>query len=386
MRRRYTPYSQLAEVRAGRSALLALVLTTLALGLTLSLVSDALYEALGKQNVGWFWILCLGLGATLGLTLAAVWLFYSQAESRLVRLEMWLPYHLPAGNQVTIVHQPAYPVTRRARGVWTRRYRESAQPTRDWLTRWRQARADDVPFYTFALDDHVALSQCLLLYALHRASDEILGSRAAYGWWKVDLAVRPWSMDALPSPLRDNPFLRAEQHADEWRLLLPEDVTFDLTTTPGAPWPRWTFRHRRYGEIVLQWKPHVVVAERDSQVWHILTQHLRPGERSELYILNARLEAHARFRWTLLPRSDPFHRWATSLLAHLEETLDWGYFLETRSARILADLEWKMGWWERDDSLVDALARIEGRLEEIEMGIGGGKEGAESRDWELEHE
>jgi hypothetical protein len=165
-------------------------------------------------------------------------------------------------------------------------------------------------------------------------------------------------------------------------LLLPADVTFTLTSAPENPWPRWVLRHRRYGQIDLRWKPGVAVAGRGTQTRHILTQHLRLSERSELYILNARLEARAHFRWTLLSRSDLFHQWASNLLARLEEALDWRYFLETRPARLLADLDWKVGWWERGDSLVDALARIERRLEELEIELGGGRLGA--ADWGAE--
>lgn len=367
MRRRDTPYSRLAEIRASRAELLALVLVTLALGLTLSLVSDALYESLHVQAASRLWVFGLSLAVTLLLTLTAVWLFHSHTESQAVRLEMWLPYHLPGGDKVAIARRPGYQVTLHARRAWARRFRPHTLPMQEWLASWREAQAGGMVFQAFVLADHVALSQCLLLYALHRASEEMLGDEADFGWWKVDLTAQCWPMDAFPPPLCDNPFLRADQRPDEWRLLLPQGVTLTLTAEPDNPWPRWTLRHRRYGQVDLRWKSRVAVTGRESQVWHVLTKYLRLHERSELYILNARLEAHARFRWTLLPRSDPFHRWAAGLLARLEEALDWGYFLETRPARILADLDWKVGWWERDDSLADALARLERRLDDLIM-------------------
>jgi len=368
MRRRHTPYSRLSEIRANRGELLALVLVTLILGLSLSLVSDALYEILPIRPADRFWVLGGGLLATLILTAFAVWLFYSRAESRDVRLGMWFPYHLPADSEsVTIARSHSYQVPRHARRAWMSRYRENARPTRDWLAQWRQAKKEGTFFQTFALADHAALSQCLLLYALHRAGEEMLGAEAGYGWWEVNLPARRWNMDDLPPPLSDNPFLRADQRPDKWRLLLPQDVTLSLETGPDTAWPRWVLRHRHYGWVEFRWNPHVVVAGRGSQVWQVLTQHLRLSKESELYILRARLTGRAHFRWTLLPRSDPFHRWATGLLARLEEALDWGYFLENRPARILADLDWKIGWWDRDDSLVDALARIEGRLDELIM-------------------
>lgn len=369
MLRRETPYSRLAEIRANRSELVALVLATLALGVALSLVSDALYTALDPGGDNWPWILGLGLALSLGLTLALAWLFYSQTESRVVQIETWLPYHLPDARRVTIARQPTYRVTQFARQAWVRHYRPNTPAAQDWLARWRKAKEQGTPFQTFALADHVALSQCLLLYALHRAGEEILGAEAGFGWCGVDLPAVRLPLDALPPPLRDNPFLRADQSAKDWRLLLPQDVTLSLALDPGQVWPRWRLRHPRYGEIDLSWKPQVAVAGRGSQVWRVLTQNLRLSQRSQLYVLNARLQARARFRWTLLPGSDPFHRWATHTLARLEEALDWAYFLETRPARILADLDWKIGWWEQDDSLVDALARIESRLADLELSL-----------------
>lgn len=367
MRRRTTPYSRLTEIRASRRDLLILVLVTLALGLTLSLVSDATYDVLVVDPQLRPWIFLGGLLISIALILAVIGLLYSHRESETARIEMWIPYHLPGGNKLTIVRQPSYQVTAHARRALVHYYREREPRTREWLNRRRQARTDDIPFPNFILDDHVALSQCLLLYALHRAGEEMLGREACFGWWGLDLPARAWMMDDLPEPLGDNPFLRADQRPNEWRLLLPAEVTLTLVSEPDNPWPRWILRHRRYGQVEIHWRPCAAVAGRGSQVWRVLTQHLRLGDHSELHILNARLEARAYFRWTLLPRSDPFHRWATGLLARLEEALDWGYFLQTRPARILANLDWKIGWWERDDSLVDALARIERRLDDLEM-------------------
>ena len=56
------------------------------------------------------------------------------------------------------------------------------------------------------------------------------------------------------------------------------------------------------------------------------------------------------------------------MLARLEEALDIGYFYRTRTDRVVGDIEWKIGWVDEGDSLVDTLARLEARLDDLEMG------------------
>ncbi|MBN1138087.1 MAG: hypothetical protein JXM73_15975 [Anaerolineae bacterium] len=384
MRRRDTPYSRLDQIRARRGDLVALVLTTLLLGLTVNVVGDALYDLVREPSCSVLWSLIIAIVATLLLTMFLVGLLYGRATTAPARIELWLPYHLPAGDRgapraVTLAARSSYQVTRHARRAWTRRYPQGAAQTRDWLARWREAQAAGTPFQQAALADHIALCQCLLLYALHRAGDEILGREARFGWWAVDLPAHPWHLDDLPAPWRDNPFVRADlgRHAAEWRLLLPHDISLAVTAPPGSAWPGWTLRHRRYGQVDLVWREQVAVAGPGHQVWQVLTQHLRLGERSELVILNARLEVQASFRRTLRPASDDFHRWAASLLARLEEALDWQYYMDKRPARILANLDRRLGWWPEDDSLVDAVARLERRLDELALSLLTERPGAE---------
>jgi len=101
-----------------------------------------------------------------------------------------------------------------------------------------------------------------------------------------------------------------------------------------------------------------------------LTERLSLSEeekREQVFLIGARMEATAHFRWAILRRSEPFHDWATGLLAFLEEALDWDYFLATRPHRLLADLAWKVGWVAKGSSLMDALQEILGRLEHLEV-------------------
>jgi hypothetical protein len=165
-------------------------------------------------------------------------------------------------------------------------------------------------------------------------------------------------------------------------LLLPEAVTFETTDTG------WVLRHRRYGQVEVRWLPQLAVAGRRSQPFQALTTHMRLGEDSQLYVVGTRMEAVARLRRTLLPDSEPFHRWAAGLLARLEEGLDFAYYIATRPDRVIRDLEWKIGWVPEGTSIVEMLQGIEGRLGELEMSAivaalqGDGGEGREACDEE----
>ncbi len=365
--RRRSPYSRIEELRRSRQELLGLVLLTVLLGLALSLLADLLGKNLESWLPSWGWRYGLALGLTLALAALVVGLFYTRSESRRLRIEMQVPYHLPADGPPRIAERRSYGVTSHARRAFMRRYRRNSPELDRWLGAWRQAKAVGVPFSRFIAEDHAALLQCLLLYVLHRYGDDSLGHEAAYGWWKVDLAAQHLPMDDLPPGLRDNPFLRADQDAERWRLWLPAEVEIALLPGKGDLFPPWQLKHRRYGSVEIRCYPHLSVAGRGSQVWRVLTQRLKLHRRSQLFIIGSRLEAQARFRWTFWPGCDAFHDWATGLLVYLEEALDWGYYLDTRTDRLIAMLDERVGWVPRGTSLFEKLQEIEGRLERLEV-------------------
>lgn len=393
--RRHSPYSRIEELRHSRQELLGLALLTVVLGVALGLLADLL----GADLDAWLprpeaRYLLVGL-STLGLVTLVVALFYSRSESRRLRIEVQVPYHLPGQGQPRIATHRAYGLTTYARRAFMRRYRRNSQAVRRWRANWQQAEADGIPFQEFIAPDNAALVQCLLLYVLHRYGQDSLGQEAAYGWWKVHLPARRLTMDDLPPGLGDNPFLRADQRAGQWRLWWPAEVRIELAPDrAGAdPFPRWRLRHRRYGCVEIGSYPHLTLAGRGSQVWQVLTQRLKLAPRSRLFIVGTRLEARARFRWTFWPRGDAFHDWATGLLIYLEEALDWGYYLDTRTDRLVAFLDMRVGWVPKGSSLWDKLQEIEGRLEQIEVAweegadpgqVEGGRRGERSLDAEGE--
>jgi hypothetical protein len=362
MRRRSSPYSQIEQVQSSRSEVWSLVLLTVALGFFLGLFTDGLSGWLQEhmRPVVWNGVLIASGLLTLALAGGATLLFYGRTESRVARIALWLPYHFPTASQITIARATSYQPPRHARRAFARRYR-GREATQRLLDAWDTAQAQGQRFQYFIQEDHLALAQCLALYVLHRYGHEALGAKAPYSWWQVPLKPRRVTMDELPSPLRDNPFLRADQDPDAWRLLLPEGVRFQIVGTT------WVLRHRRYGRVTLRWFSDLSVAGPHSQPYETLMTRSRLAKGAKVYAVGNRIEASARIRGALLPASEPFHTWAAGLLARLEEALDLGYYLAQRPARVIRDLEWKIGWVPEGTSLVEMLQGIEARLEALEM-------------------
>lgn len=370
MRRRKSPYSQIETKRRSRAELVALVLVTVALGMLLNLLASGLHQALWPRPdppAGQWLAFAVGTLLTLALVLSAAWLFYYRTESQRALVEIWLPYHWPEGGRPGLAQRRSYQVTVHARRAFARRYPKRAPQTEAFATAWRQALAQGTPFQHFIAPVNAQLIQHLLLCVLHRYGDDALGPEAAYGWWRVDLPARQLSMDDLPPPLRDNPFLRADQRAEEWRLWWPRQVDLESEADDGGGWS-WQLIHRRFGQVEVRAYPQLIVAGRESQPVQVFLQRLKLHRGSQLVVVGTRLEAVAHFRWAFLPGSEPFHDWATGLLSYLEEALDWGYFLAARPDRLIADLDWKMGWVPEGSSVWEKLEEIEARLEELEMG------------------
>ena len=363
MRRRSSPYSQIEEIQRSRSEVWMLVSVTVVLGLLLGIFTDGLSGWLRETLPAPVWtgmlIFCGTL--TLALTLTVAWLFYGHTESGRARIEMWLPYHFPDRNRLTVAGATSYQPPRHARRALARRYAKNSTALRDLLNAWRAAQAQGRQFKDFIAKDHLLLSQCLALYVLHRYGEESLGAKAPYSFSQIDLKARRLMLDALPAPLRDNPFVRADQNAAEWRLLLPENVRFEAGEL------EWTLRHPRYGHVTVRWYPAISTAAPHSQPYEAVTAWMQPRDKAELYVVGCRVEANAHLRRVLLAAGEPFQTWVAGFMGRLEEALDLGYYLAQRPARIMRDLEWKIGWVPQGTSLVELLQSIDARLEALEM-------------------
>lgn len=366
MHRRRNPYSCIEELQRSRNEVLGLLLVTVMLGMLLGLFTDGLVALLQSWLPAHLWPLALGGIGLLTLILVVIvgWLFCGRVESRRARISLWLPYHLPRLQQATIAVTSAYAPLHHARRIFMRRYPAGSPALQDFLTAYASAKQAEQLFQKFIAADQLALSQCLVLYIIHHYAARSLGYEASYSWWKVPLATQRLTLDELPPVVTKNSFLRADQQPN-WRLLLPQDVTFEATNH------RWVLRHRHYGEVSIRWHPRFPVAGTHSQPYRACAERLRLHGDSELHVIGTRLEAVARLRYALWPAGEPFQEWATGLLARLEEFLDYDYYLAALPHQIIRELEWKVGWVPTGSSLVEMLQVLTTRLEELELSIAG---------------
>jgi hypothetical protein len=360
-------------IRRSRQELIMLVGATVVLGFLLGLLSNTAFDLIKAWSLSAAQMMSAAMELLLVIALV-LWLairFYAHGESQHVFVDIWLPYRLEPDGSFSIPIRRSYQVTVHAHRALRRRLKKEPARERELGRAWRKAREEGKPLQDVLETEYVALVQCLALYVLHRYGEEALSPKARYGWWKVALKGQRLTIEDLPPPLQENPYLLADQ-PPTWRLWWPEEVSWDIVPEPGNLFPRWELKHRWYGHVEIRWHPGLLGGRRGGQVWQILTERLPISEeekREQIFLVGARMEATAHFRWAIWPGSEPFHEWATGLLAFLEEALDWDYFLAAQPGRLLADLAWKVGWMEKGTSLIDVLGEILERLERIEQAM-----------------
>lgn len=375
-RRRHSPYSRIEQIRESRAEVLRLVLAAIVLGLLLSLLAAAIYNyLLGLlPSATWQWLAFI-LGVVLSLLVVGliIHLFHSRGESQTVRLEVAIPYHLvgSSGLEVATQHpyRPAYHAAIHAHRLFSGPFKPGSEFSRKLRQNWEEAKGKGRLFQAFMASMNAELVDALILSALHRYGTDSLGPAAKYGWWRVRLEAAEHGLDDLPQPLLTNRFLQAEKRrSPKWKLLLPRDVQVEIVQDEQK-W-EWSIRHSRHGSLAIYCHPTLWVAKQNSLPGRVLGEGLKGVSEGDLFVLVTRLEATVSFRLTFLSRTNSFHEWATGLLAHLEEALDWGYFLVSRPDRMIVDLPWKIGDLPRPgDSVWGKLCEVEERLETIETGL-----------------
>ncbi len=365
MFRRNNPYSCIEEMRRSRAEVLALVLITVVLGILLGLLTDGLSGVLQTllPPAVWYSLLGAALLLTLALTLLAAFQLYGSAESRRARINLWLPYHFPTAERATIARDHGYMPLKHARRAFMRRFQPDSPALATWMSAYAATGREDRTFEDFIREDNRLLTQCLALYVLHEYGERTMGPRAAYSGWETPLPPATLALDDLPAPVRANPFLRADQDPDTWRLRLPQGLTFEVA---GEHDDVWRLRHRRYGDIIIHWLYHLPIRE-GGGAHRLLIDRLHLRQTRHIKLVCTRLEAQVHLRRTLLPASETFQSWATGLLARLEETLDYDYYLARGRRRIPRNLEKKIGWVPQGTTLVEMIQRLDARLDELEM-------------------
>lgn len=365
MFRRTNPYSCIEEMRRSRAEVLALVLITVVLGILLGLLTDGLSSVLQEvlPPAVWYSILGVAFVLTLALIVLAALYLHGRTESRRLRINLWLPYHFPNSETATIARNHGYMPLNYARRAFMRRYSAHSADLEAFMAAYADTEARDQTFEDFIREDNRLLTQCLVLYVLHEYGERTMGPRAAYSDWEVLLDPVTLTMADLPATTRTNPFLQADQNPNKWRLRLPEGLTFQVE---GEHADQWRLHHRRYGDITIRWLYHLPVREHGGS-FHVLRDRLHLKPDANVKLVCSRIEAQVHLRRTLLPASEPFQAWATGLLARLEETLDYEYYLVEGRRRIPRNLEKKIGWVPEGTNLVEMIQGLDARLDDLEM-------------------
>jgi hypothetical protein len=162
--------------------------------------------------------------------------------------------------------------------------------------------------------------------------------------------------------VRTNPFLLADQDVEKWKLLLPQGFSFEVE---GEDSDRWRLHHR-YGDITIRWLCHLPVRTY-GKAFCVLRNRLHLQAKANVALVCTRLETQVHLRRTLWPASEPFQAWATGLLARMEETLDYEYYLTQARQRIPRNLEKKIGWVPEGTNLVEMIQGLDARLDDLEM-------------------
>lgn len=366
-------YTRIERIRENRAELALLILVTLGIGILANILASycfSLLQRLDPSKTPEKLVIGVLILLMLVLIAAVVFLLFNRGETRGLRLEIAVPYYLKGTTGFTVLQQnpyrPPYAVVSQARQLFTRVYRENDQSAAELRKKWEQGQASQRLFQNFIHDIQAELVDALLLMAIHRYGEDSLGPAAHYGWWQVDLPGRQIAFTGLPEQLQANRFLGAMNAGSaNWNLQFPEAVQLSLSDS-GAK-RCWRFHHKTYGEIQICCDMHPWIANRpSSQPISVLGDGVRVGKNELIYVTGSRIEAVARFNLTFLPGSDSFMEWAIGLLAYLENSLDWQYYLNSRSDRIGADLAWKIGDLPREGSIWKKLVEIEARLAGLE--------------------
>ena len=377
LQRRHSPYSRIEDIRQSRDQLLGLIVVTVVLGILLGLLVNGLYEYLTIQiRAPELQMLIFVFGVF--LVVAILWMFtilrYQGTESERLRIDVALPFQLAEnGSTVEITKQhrfrPVYQPAKHGRMLFLGTIPSNSIENRELAEQWRALRSEGKPVQMVLADFHDDLVDALILFALHRHSEDSLGGAAQYGWWHVQLEGYDVGYDGLPSLLQNNRFLRKRMEIDkDWKLRLPVGVAFTMKDNEDGT-RIFSLRCPHRGGVRITRLPMHWVATRDSQPGKVLSEGADIPRKDWFYVIGSRVEVQAKYRNAVLSRSDNYQQWAADMLARLEESLDLAFFLATTSCiRMIPDINWKIGDIpDMDDSLWKSIQAIERQLESIKQ-------------------
>jgi hypothetical protein len=374
MHRIKSPYSQIEVLRERRREVGLLILSSILFGTLFGFGIGGLLDLWLDTLVLWgqIAVYAVAFAISLGLLALVIKRFYSE-EAAGVRLEVVIPY-LVKDHEITVAKQhkyrPRYEPAGLARTLFfaadsTKRLDKRAL-AEDWQA-WQAAHEGRGAFQQYFTDLHAELTDALILFVLHRHSEDSIGPEADYKWWyRVDTDPRSWRLSDLPPALKDNRFVQAKLD-QAWKLDLPASVEFTITDlmVKDRPARRFTLSWPGQGHVQITRMEHVWVGKGNGLAGKALGEGLALKEIYQLTILGSLIEAEWTCTCAFRAQSMVFNNWGTGLLGYLEEALDWPYFIRTRPHRMLVDLPWKIGDLPRDGSIWAKLEKIECKMDAL---------------------
>jgi len=355
-RKREPVYSRLEEVHRTNRDLFILIVTTIFLGVLLSLLSDSIYDLFIKpstcRTIWW------EIGVIVLVTIILIWTFPRCRESREAQIEIWFPY-LIRNKEISIIKRSSYQVTGFAKLFFGTRFGRSSPDDRNIYEEWMNAKQENIPFDIFIKQDQIQLIQVLILQVLHMYGDASFGHEADFKWWKSNLKSDHVLLKKLNEGLINDPFLQANFNLDEWKFWIPKRTKFIIQRQKHSENISWQIKHK-YGVIELIPLQRLSLAGKGHQPTQVLLQREKLKETDEVIVVGAKINAMVRFKRTWFrQQSSEFHLWATGFITLLQESLDFYRYLEERRNKIIADLDWKIGYLPKQLSIWKKLEEIQ---------------------------
>ena len=370
MRRRPHPETGAARRRA-LDTLFELLVVTVLLGTVLNALVSHLALVPDVNWAWWVWLVVFLAAIPALLYLGIRWDDRRQWDD--TRIELLLPYVVfGGGGRVKLGRRRSYPVTNDALAAWNARHGGNGRPLRSGKGSLTQR----------IIGEHMHLVHHLLIALLARFGRRCDPGEAVHGWLRLlDLPLEHVAWDELPRLVRENAFSRAIGPARPDSLCLPEHArlgVFDKGPTmlrlrwePARGWPLGALLRPLLpgGEVSVRWLgPLSEVARGDQRYDHLTARLGDAAADGEAHVVVTRLVVEVRTRWNVLRSVERFRDWAVNLADYLADRMDYETWRRYHLERMVADLDWKVGWIARDEEpgLAERLRRIDRRLARLE--------------------
>ncbi|MHA1796691.1 MAG: hypothetical protein ACTSUK_11315 [Promethearchaeota archaeon] len=350
-------YSRVEEVHRSNFELFILIFTTIFIAILISLLSASIKELFFSDTTckELYWEIVL---VFLSL-IVIVRTFPRTKESKEAPIEIWIPYLITKHGDLTIIERKSYTLTKHAKLLLGKRFGRNSPDNRDIVSEWKSSLDKEVSFEHFIELENAQLIQTLILQVLHMYGEDSLGKKADFTWWKSDVLAEQKDLSELHERFIMNPYTNVNFGKGNWKIWLPKGLKIELIDIDRSKFQIFRLVHH-YGIIEIKALPGLSKAEFKSQPFKVLTQRHKFDDKESIFIIGTKLKAKVIFkRYWKGKKADEFHYWATGFLTQLQQSLDFAIYLENRVKKIIADLDWKLGYYPLNTSIWEKLENIE---------------------------